>query len=141
MAKGTRRLFRLASTVQFGATLFAVCVLTGSALAQMPKPNPEAYDTPPVLIHQDLAQSVHQELMQSAVVAHPENESGVIILLLSVDVHGLPNHVRVVRGAGMGRDEKTVELVRQERFKPALKDGTPVMATIYLKVTFDSTVN
>jgi Gram-negative bacterial TonB protein C-terminal len=141
MAKDTRRLFRLASTVQFGAALFAVCVLTGSGLAQMPKPNPEAYDTPPVLIHQDLAQPVHQEIVQSAAVAHQENESAVVILLLSVDVHGLPNRVRVVRGAGMDRDEKTVELIHQERFKPALKDGTPVMATIYLKVTFDSVVN
>ena len=141
MAKDTRRSFRLAIQVQFGAALLAVCVLTGSGSAQLSKPNPEAYDTPPVLIHQDLAQSVHQELVQSAAIAHQENEPAVVILLLSVDVHGLPSHVRVVRGAGMGRDEKTVELVHQDRFKPALKDGTPVMATIYLKVTFDSVVN
>jgi hypothetical protein len=141
MTKGTRRPFRLASLIQFGVALLAVCVLTGSGLAQMRKPNPEAYDTPPVLIHQDLAQSVHQELVQSAAIAHQENEPAVVILLLSVDVHGLPSHVWVVRGAGMDRDEKTVELVHQDRFKPALKDGTPVMATIYLKVTFDSAVN
>jgi Gram-negative bacterial TonB protein C-terminal len=141
MAKYTRRSLRLASPVQFCAALLAGCVLTGSALAQMSKPNPEAYDTPPVLIHQDLAQSVHQEFVQSAAIAHQENEPAVLILLLSVDVHGLPSHVRVVRATVLGRDEKTVELVRNERFKPALKDGTPVMATIYLKVTFDSAVN
>ena len=141
MAKDSRNSFRLARTVWFGAVLFAICALTDSGLAQMPKPNPETYDTPPVLIHQDLEQSVHQEIVQSAAVDHHENEPAVIMLLLSVDVHGLPSHVRVVRGVGMGRDEKTLELVRQERFKPALKDGTPVMATIYLKVTLDSAVN
>ena len=53
-----------------------------------------------------------------------------------VDKDGNPSHVRVVRGAGHGLDEKAVEAVRQYRFKPATKDGEPVMVDLYIDVKF-----
>jgi protein TonB len=56
---------------------------------------------------------------------------------LIVDEKGMPTHVRVVRGAGMGLDEKAVEAVRQYRFKPAMQDGKPVTVDLYINVTFE----
>jgi len=55
---------------------------------------------------------------------------------LIVDEKGMPTHVRVVRGVGMGLDEKAVEAVRQYRFKPGTKDGKPVPVDLYIDVNF-----
>jgi outer membrane biosynthesis protein TonB len=141
MAQGAG-FFRLAGVARVcGVLLLSVAVSAGSGVAQMAKPNPEAYDTPPVLMHQDAATSVHQEIAQPGTEAQQKNEPGVALLQLNVDVHGFPSHVMVIHGAGMALDEKTVEVVRRDRFKPAMKDGKPVLATIYLKVTFDSAAN
>ncbi|HMH13004.1 MAG TPA: energy transducer TonB [Edaphobacter sp.] len=133
-------LCRLANVVRLYAALLVICVFTSSGLAQMPKPNPEAYDTPPVLIGQDGAQSIHQELVQPIAKAGQVNETGIVLLSVTVNLQGLPTHVFAVRG-GNGLDQKAVEAVRRDRFKPALKDGKPVMATIYVKVTFPGEAN
>ncbi len=62
--------------------------------------------------------------------------SGNVEVYLWVDTDGKPSHIRVVRGVGMGLDEKAVEAVRQYRFKPAMKDGKPVQVDLYVDVNF-----
>ena len=62
--------------------------------------------------------------------------SGNVQVALVVDERGLPSHVRVERGVGMGLDEKAVEAVRQYKFKPATKDGKPVPVEIWVEVNF-----
>jgi len=62
--------------------------------------------------------------------------SGNVEVYLWVDEHGNPSHVRVVRGVGMGLDEKAVEAVRQYRFKPAMQNGKPVKVDLYIDVNF-----
>jgi periplasmic protein TonB len=62
--------------------------------------------------------------------------SGNVEVYLWVDEHGNPSHVRVVRGIGMGLDEKAVEAVRQYRFKPAMENGRPVTVEMYVDVVF-----
>jgi protein TonB len=62
--------------------------------------------------------------------------SGNVLVDLIVDENGLPSHVRVARGVGMGLDEKAVEAVRQYKFKPATKDGKPVKVELSIDVNF-----
>jgi protein TonB len=62
--------------------------------------------------------------------------SGNVQVYLWVDEQGMPSHVKVVRGVGMGLDEKAVEAVRQYKFKPATKDGKPVKVDLYIDVNF-----
>ncbi|MGA7158265.1 MAG: energy transducer TonB [Acidobacteriaceae bacterium] len=62
--------------------------------------------------------------------------SGNVEVYLWVDADGKPSHIRVVRGVGMGLDEKAVEAVRQYRFKPAMKNGKPVTVDLYVDVNF-----
>jgi periplasmic protein TonB len=62
--------------------------------------------------------------------------SGNVEVYLWVDPDGKPSHIRVVRGVGMGLDEKAVDAVRQYRFKPAMKDGKPVQVDLYVDVNF-----
>jgi periplasmic protein TonB len=62
--------------------------------------------------------------------------SGNVQVYLIVDEQGMPTHVRVVRGVGMGLDEKAVEAVRQYKFKPANYKGKPVPVALKVEVNF-----
>jgi len=62
--------------------------------------------------------------------------SGNVEVYLIVDANGNPSHVRVVRGVGMGLDEKAVDAVRQYKFKPAMQNGKPVAVDLYIDVNF-----
>ena len=62
--------------------------------------------------------------------------AGNVLVNLWVDTNGLPSHVRVIRGVGMGLDEKAVEAVRQYRFKPAMENGKPVLVELNVEVNF-----
>jgi periplasmic protein TonB len=62
--------------------------------------------------------------------------AGNVLVNLWVDTNGLPSHVRVIRGVGMGLDEKAVEAVRQYRFKPAMENGKPVLVELNIEVNF-----
>ena len=55
---------------------------------------------------------------------------------LWVGTNGLPSHVHVIRGVGMGLDEKAVEAVKQYRFKPAMENGKPVLVELNIEVNF-----
>jgi periplasmic protein TonB len=61
---------------------------------------------------------------------------GTCILWLIVDANGHPQDVRVVRGLGHGLDSKAIAAVRQWRFQPATKDGSPVNVEISVEVEF-----
>lgn len=83
---------------------------------------------PPVVIHMGEPQYTQQ--------ARDAKFSGNILVYLWVDKNGHPSHVRVVKGAGLGLDEKAVEAVRQYQFKPATLDGNPVTVDLYVDVAF-----
>jgi protein TonB len=62
--------------------------------------------------------------------------SGNVVVGLIVDEKGNAIRVHVVRGLGMGLDEKAVEAVRQFRFKPAMENGKPVKVEVNVEVNF-----
>jgi len=62
--------------------------------------------------------------------------AGNVLVNLWVDTNGNPSHVRVIRGVGMGLDEKAMEAVRQYRFKPAMENGKPVLVELNVEVNF-----
>ena len=65
--------------------------------------------------------------------------SGHVLVYLWVDKNGNPEHVSVVKGAGMGLDEKAVEAVRQYKFVHATFKGKPVTVDLYVNVNFQFT--
>jgi protein TonB len=82
----------------------------------------------PILIYQ-----VDPEFSEEARKA---KASGNVLVNLWVDEKGNPTHVHVIRGIGLGLDEKAVEAVKQYRFKPAMEHGKPVMVEMNIDVTF-----
>jgi TonB family protein len=83
---------------------------------------------PPKLIH-----SVDPEYTPEA---RKKKFNGNVQVYLWVEENGMPSHVRVVKGVGMGLDEKAVQAVSQFRFKPAMQDGKPVKVDLYIDVNF-----
>jgi protein TonB len=61
---------------------------------------------------------------------------GSVLVYVEVGTDGLPSHVRIIRGVGMGLDEKAVEAVKQYRFRPATRNGEPVSVAMNVEVNF-----
>jgi protein TonB len=68
--------------------------------------------------------------------ARKAKAQGNVLVSLWVDDKGNPSHVRVVRGVGMGLDEKAIEAVKQYKFKPAMESGKPVTVELNVEVNF-----
>jgi periplasmic protein TonB len=62
--------------------------------------------------------------------------AGNVLVSLWVDTSGNPSHVHVIRGVGMGLDEKAMEAVKQYKFKPAMENGKPVLVELNVEVNF-----
>lgn len=58
--------------------------------------------------------------------------SGTVLLQLVVDVDGRAKNIKVVKGVGLGLDEKAIEAVQKWKFSPGKKNGSavPVYATV-----------
>jgi periplasmic protein TonB len=61
---------------------------------------------------------------------------GIVTVNLIVDAQGRPQNVHVLRGVGMGLDDKAVAAVKLYRFKPAMEGGKPVPVELKVQVDF-----
>jgi len=61
---------------------------------------------------------------------------GTVVLWIIVDASGTVTDCRVVKPLGLGLDEKAVETVKTWKFKPALRNGTPVPVRVMVEVSF-----
>ncbi|HEX8844113.1 MAG TPA: TonB family protein [Pyrinomonadaceae bacterium] len=73
--------------------------------------------------------------------AYPESAAraeaeGTVDVQLELDAKGEVSRVEVVRWAGFGLDESTVNTVRQLHFRPATRDGTPIPIRVLLRYNF-----
>jgi protein TonB len=70
---------------------------------------------------------VHRVDPEYSEEARKARYSGVVIVYMEIDQTGRPRNLKIVKGVGLGLDEKAIEAVSQWRFKPGLKDGRPVV--------------
>lgn len=66
------------------------------------------------------------------------NYQGTVVLGMVVETDGRPYGIKVLRSLKYGLDEKAIEAVQKWRFKPAMKDKTPVAVYISVEVDFRS---
>jgi TonB family protein len=92
--------------------------------------NFQVFYDPPKILH-----SVPLELTDTAIQNHA---SGTILVAFLVDTNGNAQNVHVLRGAGMGMDERAFEAIRQYKFEPYLKDGQPIAQQTTLELKFDA---
>lgn len=81
-------------------------------------------------------QLIYQVEPEFSEEARKAKVAGNVLVTLVVDTSGHPQRVRVLRGIGMGLDEKAVEAVKQYRFKPAMEGGKPVPVEVNIDVNF-----
>ncbi|MBV9958400.1 MAG: energy transducer TonB [Acidobacteria bacterium] len=62
--------------------------------------------------------------------------SATVDVLVDLDVEGEVTRVEVVRWAGFGLDDSTVNTIRQMHFRPALRDGVPLPMRVLLRYNF-----
>jgi protein TonB len=86
------------------------------------------HSTQPTLIHK-----VEPEYTEEAREAKLE---GTVALSAMIGTDGVPSEIKVVRGLGMGLDQKAVECLRQWRFKPATSHSEPVSAKATVQLNF-----
>jgi TonB family protein len=79
---------------------------------------------------------VHTVKLEYTEAARKAKVSENVLINLYVDTHGNPTHIRVIRGLGLGIDEKAIEAARQYKFKPGMKAGRPVIVELNLTVNF-----
>ena len=61
---------------------------------------------------------------------------GTVVLWIIVDASGSVTDCKVVKPLGLGLDEKAIETVRTWKFKPAMKNSTPVPVKVSVEVSF-----
>jgi TonB family protein len=61
---------------------------------------------------------------------------GMVVLLMTIDPHGLPSEVRVVSGRHPSLDAEAVRAAKLWKFEPAHMNGQPVFAQFHLTLNF-----
>jgi TonB family protein len=92
------------------------------------KANPPPCATPPRLV--SAPQTEFSER------ARGREFKGVSVLSVIVEPDGGTSHIQVMKGLGMGLDEKAIASVKKWRFKPAMLNGKPVAVQIAVEVAF-----
>ena len=62
--------------------------------------------------------------------------SGSVHISLIVGEDGEPRNIRALTSPGLGLDQQAIAAVSKWRFKPGLKDGTPVPVSVQVEVNF-----
>lgn len=69
--------------------------------------------------------------------ARAVNYNGTVLLDVTVTKDGTVIDARVIKGPGLGLNEKALEQVKKWKMKPALgQDGKPVNCRVQIEVTF-----
>jgi TonB family protein len=63
--------------------------------------------------------------------------AGTVVLAMTVTSEGKVTQVQVRKSLGYGLDEKAIEAVKQWKFKPAMKDGSPVSVQVAFETSFN----
>ena len=84
--------------------------------------------SPPKVAHK--VDPVYTEEAREAKVA------GVVVLQIVVDADGSARDIVVTRTLGYGLDEAAVDCVRQWRFNPGMKEGSPVNVQATIEINF-----
>ncbi|MGY1457484.1 MULTISPECIES: TonB family protein [unclassified Luteimonas] len=66
-------------------------------------------------------------------------ESGEVMLRIHVDARGVPDRVEIAASSGSrDLDRAAQRAVQRWRFRPAMRDGTPVAGVVTVPINFDS---
>jgi TonB family protein len=114
-----------------GATL--TFIINDSPL-QLPK-------APALLPNRALSDISAPQVLKSVEATYSDNAraakiQGACLISLIVDVHGMPQSLKVLKSLEPGLDQNALYAISRYRFTPALKYGTPIPVRITIEVDF-----
>ncbi|HEV2690716.1 MAG TPA: TonB family protein [Bryobacteraceae bacterium] len=111
-----------------------VVVALGIAIAQDPPNKPP----PPYHIGNGVSppQVIEKQEPQYTDEARIAKMEGIVALGSVVNAEGVPMNLRVLRPMGLGLDENAMRTVSAWRFKPGMKEGSPVAVVANIEVNY-----
>ena len=79
---------------------------------------------------------IHSEEPEYSEEARKARYQGTVLLAIEIGANGRVSNIRVLRGLGLGLDEKAMAAVEKWIFKPAMAAGRPIAAPAQVSVTF-----
>jgi TonB family protein len=79
---------------------------------------------------------IHSEEPEYSEEARKARYQGTVLLAIEIGVNGRVSKIRVLRGLGLGLDEKAIAAVEKWIFKPAQAGGHAIAAPAQVSVTF-----
>jgi TonB family protein len=61
---------------------------------------------------------------------------GTVVLYVEIGPDGVARNMRVIRGLGLGLDQKAIDAVGQWQFQPGMRNGVPVTVQATIEVNF-----
>ena len=98
-----------------------------------PQSTPGAVRITPEMTAPVLESKVEPEYTEEARAAKYQ---GTVVLYVEIGPDGMAHNVQVIRGLGLGLDQKAIDAVSQWRFSPGIKDGAPVTVQATIEVNF-----
>lgn len=81
-------------------------------------------------------QVIYQEEPEYSDEARKARQQGTVLLAIDVDTSGRAVNIRVIRGLGLGLDERAIESVGRWKFRPGMVGDRPVKVGATVAVTF-----
>ena len=137
---GTRRIAIVAACVMVGvatcASALALRMEVRSGAAAQPVNNANKTDGPdeityPVLVYQT------QPVYPAQAKADKNTLNGSCVVSMTVDEEGVPTDLHIVKSLRADYDQSALDAVREWRFKPAQKNGRPVVTEIKTEIHFE----
>ncbi len=79
---------------------------------------------------------IYKEEPEFSDEARKARHEGTVVIALEVDTNGRPINIRVVKGLGMGLDERAITAVSHWKFRPAMSGNHAVVAPALANVSF-----
>jgi TonB family protein len=111
----------------------AGAIQNASATKANPKSGEGVYRPGGSVAAPSLLQKVEPEYSEEARIA---KLAGTVVVGGEVGPDGLAHNLRILRGLGLGLDQKAIEAIQQWRFNPGTKDGQPVSVMVNIEVNF-----
>jgi TonB family protein len=96
----------------------------------------KAQDGSPISEVTKMPQLIHFEKIHITDAARADRAQGVIVVSVLISTEGEVIHARIIRGASYGMNEEAIRAARKCRFRPAEKNGVPVLTRKSLVYSF-----
>ena len=110
----------------------APAVAPGAPMPQ-PQTRPGVYRVGGGVTAPSLLSKIEPEYTEAARAARYQ---GTVLIFVEVGPDGYAHNMKVMRGLGLGLDERAIDAISQWKFKPGIKDGQPVTVAATIEVNF-----